>query len=73
MPPSIEELENRLVKRNTDSPAIIRMRVEKAREEIKLANQFDTIINNNQLDKAKQEVQVIVKSFLENKSVNSDG
>jgi len=65
MPPSIEELENRLVRRETDSPEKIRMRVEKAREEIKLANQFDTVIINHQLDKAKEEAYKIVSSFLE--------
>ena len=64
MPPSIEELENRLLKRSTDSPAKIRMRVEKAKEEIKLANQFDTVIINNQLDKTKEEALAIVTSFL---------
>ena len=41
MPPSVEELENRLIKRATETPEKIKMRVEKAREEIKLANQFD--------------------------------
>jgi guanylate kinase len=64
MPPSIEDLENRLVKRGTDSPEKIRMRVDKARDELKLANQFDTVIINNQLDKAKEEAQKIVSSFL---------
>ena len=65
MPPSVEELENRLFKRATDSPDKIRMRVEKAREEMKLANQFDTVIVNHQLDRAKKEVLEIVSSFLE--------
>jgi guanylate kinase len=64
MPPSIEELENRLVKRGTDSPEKIRMRVNKAKDELKLANQFDTVIINNQLDKAKEEALKIVSSFL---------
>lgn len=65
MPPSVEELENRLFKRATDSPDKIRMRVEKAMEEMKLANQFDTVIVNHQLDRAKKEVLEIVSSFLE--------
>lgn len=65
MPPSVGELENRLIKRATDSPEKIKMRVEKAREEMKLANQFDTIIVNHQLDKAKEEAFKIVTSFLE--------
>jgi guanylate kinase len=64
LPPSIEELENRLVKRATDNPEKIRMRVEKAKEELKLANQFDTVIVNNQLDKAQEEAEKIVTSFL---------
>jgi guanylate kinase len=64
IPPSIEELENRLVKRGTDSQEKIRLRVDKARDEIRLANQFDTVIVNNQLDEAKKEAMRIVSSFL---------
>jgi len=64
MPPSVTELENRLVKRGTDTPEKIRIRVEKANNELKLANQFDLIIVNHQLDKAKEEALKIVTSFL---------
>jgi guanylate kinase len=64
MPPSVEELENRLIKRGTESPEKIKMRVEKAREELVLANQFDMVIVNHQLDKAKKETVEIVKSYL---------
>jgi guanylate kinase len=64
MPPSVAELENRLVKRRTDTPEKIRIRVEKAKDELKLANQFDMVIVNHQLDKAKEEALKIVSSFL---------
>ena len=64
MPPSVEELENRLIKRGTDTPEKIRMRVEKAKSELGFANQFDTVIVNHQLDKAKSEALKIVSSFL---------
>jgi guanylate kinase len=64
MPPSVAELENRLVKRATDTPEKIRIRVEKAKDELKSADQFDTIIVNHQLDKAKEETLKIVSSFL---------
>jgi len=64
MPPSVEELENRLIKRATDTPEKIKMRVEKAKDELKLANQFDTVIVNHQLDKAKEEAVKILTSFL---------
>ena len=66
MPPSVEELENRLVNRATDNPEKIRIRVNKSIEEIELANQFDSVIINHHLDKAKEEVLKIVASFLEN-------
>ncbi|MBK7133737.1 MAG: guanylate kinase [Bacteroidales bacterium] len=65
MPPSVEELENRLIKRATDTPEKIRIRVEKARQELELANQFDTVIVNHQLDKAKEEAVKILTSFLQ--------
>ncbi len=64
MPPSVPELENRLIKRGTDTIEKIRIRVEKAKEELKLADQFDTIIVNHQLDKAKEEILKMVRSFL---------
>lgn len=64
MPPSVGELENRLLKRGTDSHEKIQMRVNKAREEMKLAYQFDDIIVNNELDKAKIETVKLVSSFL---------
>jgi guanylate kinase len=67
MPPSVEELENRLIKRATDTPEKIKVRVEKAHDEMKLANQFDLIIVNHQLDKAKEEAFKIVSSFLSDK------
>lgn len=65
LPPSIKDLESRLIKRGTDSPEKIRMRVEKAIDEVTLANKFDNVIVNYQLDKAKEEAVKIVSSFLE--------
>jgi guanylate kinase len=64
MPPSVAELENRLIKRATDTPEKIRIRVEKAKDELKFADQFDTVIVNHQLDKAKEETLKMVSSFL---------
>jgi guanylate kinase len=65
MPPSVEELEKRLLKRGTDAPDKIRMRLDKAKEELKLVDQFDTVIVNHHLDIAKEEAQKIISSFLE--------
>jgi len=64
MPPSVEDLEKRLLARATDSPEKIRMRVEKAKEEIKLAESFDRIVINDILEKAQEETLSIVSDFL---------
>lgn len=64
MPPSIEDLKKRLAGRASESDEKIKMRVEKAEEEITLSIQFDTIIVNKTLDVAKEETLQMVSSFL---------
>jgi len=64
MPPSVADLENRLRTRATESPQKIIIRVEKAHEELLLADQFDEIIINDNLDNAKNEAVRIVSAFL---------
>jgi len=68
MPPSQRELKRRLQLRNTDDPAGIKIRVKKAGEEMKLADQFDHIVINDRLELAEKEVYEIVKSFIENQN-----
>ena len=67
MPPSVHELEMRLLSRGKDSQEKIKMRIEKAEAEIKLANQFDFVIVNRELDRAFAEAFTIVSSFLTKK------
>lgn len=64
MPPSIEELKKRLMKRGTEPEEKIRMRVEKSAEEIRLAGQFDIIIVNDNLHHAYREIDKVVTEFL---------
>jgi guanylate kinase len=64
-PPSVGELEKRLVLRGTDSPEKIRMRVDKALEEIKLACRFDYTVINDRLEQAQKEIHNIIKNFIE--------
>jgi guanylate kinase len=64
MPPSVEVLEKRLVTRGTDGPEKIRMRIEKASSEIKLADMFDKVIINDDLEKAYSDILKVVTSFL---------
>lgn len=66
-PPSVGELEKRLVLRGTDSPEKIRMRVDKALEEIKLAGRFDYTVINDRLEQAQKEIHSIIKNFIERK------
>lgn len=65
-PPSITELEKRLVGRGTDSPEKIAMRLAKAGQELTYAPQFDIVIVNDNLEKAKQEAEDALRQFLNN-------
>ncbi len=64
MPPSVEELRARLIKRGTETPEDIDMRVEKAFSEILLADSFDRVIVNDDLKRASGEICSVVKEFL---------
>ena len=65
MPPSVKDLEKRLLSRATDDRQRIKIRVEKAMEEMKLADNFDHIVINDNLEQAQNEVYEMVKSFLD--------
>lgn len=64
MPPSVEELENRLRNRNTESEEKLQMRINKAEQELLLASKFDRIIVNNDLEKSKMEIRELVENFM---------
>jgi guanylate kinase len=63
-PPSVEELRHRLEHRGTDTPEAIEQRLAKAEYELTFAPQFDHVIVNDDLEKAKQETLRIVSDFL---------
>lgn len=63
-PPSIEELQKRLESRATDTPEMIKKRIEKASFELSFASQYDVVITNDQLEKAETETLEAVKVFL---------
>lgn len=64
MPPSVEELRNRLEQRGTDSMEKINERVAKAESEMTYKDEFDCILVNDDLDKAKAEILQIAKDYL---------
>lgn len=66
-PPSIEELRCRLEGRATDAPEVIESRIAKAAYELSFAPQFDVVVVNDDLDKAKAEALRIIQNFIEDK------
>ena len=64
MPPSIEELRNRLVGRATDSPEKIEQRLAKAGEELGYAERFDKVVVNDDLAEAVAEVRRSIEEFV---------
>ena len=63
-PPSVEELRKRLVGRGTDAPEVIESRIAKAEYELGFASKFDTVIVNDDLEKAKAEALKVIQDFL---------
>jgi len=61
-PPSIEELKDRLIKRNTETDEDLKKRIERAEMELSFKNQFDYIVFNIDLEEAKKEVKRIIEN-----------
>lgn len=64
MPPSIEELERRLIGRGTDAPEVIAKRVAKAGQEIERAPEFDHVVVNDDLQSAIADTCAIIDNFI---------
>ena len=64
MPPSIEALKTRLLKRQTETEQSIQTRIDKAEYEISFRNQFNAIIKNEVLATACEEAANILIEFL---------
>lgn len=63
-PPSIDELKIRLKKRKTENDDKINMRISKASAELATAPLFDVIIENDNLEKALNEAEVLISNFV---------
>ena len=64
-PPSIDELERRLISRATDDLKPSKPELPKAKEEMSYAEEFDQIIINDDLETAQKEIERIVRNFIE--------
>lgn len=63
-PPSLEELEKRLIARGTDSIEVIRERVNNARKELQNKDKYDHLVLNDDVDKAYEKLRTIVQRIL---------
>ncbi|SDB88013.1 guanylate kinase [Pelagirhabdus alkalitolerans] len=61
-PPSLEELKNRIVSRGTETESLVMNRLKAAKEEIELMDAYDYVVVNDQVSRAVDKVQAIVKS-----------
>jgi len=63
-PPSFDELVNRLRQRNTENESDFIKRIERAKMELSLKNQFDYVIENHDLQTAIKEAKSLVNKIL---------
>ena len=63
LPPSMDELKNRLVNRGTDEESVINDRLDIARREIEVSDKYDYKIINDEIDNAVKELESIIKKI----------
>ena len=61
LPPSLHDLEERLMKRNQDHPNMIKKRLADAKEAVSHIHEFDFVIVNDEFSKALHELKTIVE------------
>lgn len=62
LPPSVLELRRRLNKRGTEEESVIEKRVKEAEDEIRRAFNYDYIIMNDELNKAIEDFEAVLKA-----------
>lgn len=64
VPPSLEELEKRIRGRKTETEDVIKQRMDKAKEELKLQSLYDFVIQNITPEQCGKEIKQIIKNKL---------
>jgi guanylate kinase len=72
MPPSLEELETRLRKRNTDQKQQVSLRMEESRREMASADEYEYLIINEDLESAVKELAAIIEDERKNRKTNAE-
>jgi guanylate kinase len=60
IPPSLEELKNRIIGRGTETETIVNNRLSAAKEEIEMMNAYDYVVVNDEINNAVKRVNAIV-------------
>ncbi|MBA4547517.1 guanylate kinase [Thermoactinomyces intermedius] len=60
VPPSFEELRQRIIHRGTESESVLNLRLEAASDELKQIDQYDYVVINDEVDKACERIRAIV-------------
>jgi guanylate kinase len=60
MPPSMQDLEKRIRKRNTETDLQIITRLKKAQHEVKLSNLFDYVVVNKEVEHTVEQITKII-------------
>lgn len=63
MPPSFDALERRIRGRRTEEEEIVQMRLSKARQEMNLHDNYQHVVVNDSVEKAKEEIAKIIKKY----------
>lgn len=62
MPPSLDELEKRLKKRNSDDESMIKNRLKIAITEISMSDMYNYIITNNKIETSVDKLKMIIEN-----------
>jgi len=65
LPPSLEELKNRLKVRGTENLENIAVRLNKATYELSFSHSFNKVIINDKLEEACAETEAVIKEFID--------
>jgi guanylate kinase len=63
MPPSLKELEKRLLKRKSDNHQQIKLRLKVARQEVSYSPRYDYVVVNDDLDRAVTRLKEIILTY----------
>ncbi len=72
LPPSLETLRHRLEKRGTDSSEVIERRIAEAEGEIKKSRKYDYTVVNGDLEKAIEDISLVMKASKFLRKVNKE-